>query len=125
MRGQALVTLIFFMVFATAVTTAAVFVIATNSISGAKFQEGTVAYQIAQSGADNALVRLLRDPSYPGETLSVGSGSAIVTITGTGTIADPYIILSKGKKGNFTKQIQVTAQYINSQMSVISQKELF
>ncbi len=125
MKGQALVTLIFFMVFATTVTTAAVFVIATNSISGAKFQEGSIAYEIAQSGADNALVRLLRNPAYTGETLSVGSGSAIVSVTGTGTVGDPYIILSKGMNGYFVKQIQVTAQLVNSQMSVISQKEIF
>lgn len=123
--GQALVTLIFFTIIATTVTTAAVLVIATNSISGARFQEGAITYQIAQSGADNALVRLLRNPSYTGETVSVGSGNAIITVTGTGTVPDPYIIVSKGQKGFYTKQIQVTATYVNDQMNVISQKEVF
>lgn len=128
MKGQALVTLIFFMVFATTVTTAAIFVIATNSISGAKFQEGAIAYQVAQSGADNALVRLLRNPTtYTGETgLTVGAGTADITVTGSGTVASPYIIVSKGKKGNFTKQLQVTAHFDNNQQLIVdSQKEIF
>lgn len=128
MKGQALVTLIFFMLFATTVTTAAVFVIATNSISGAKLQEGTIAYQAAESGIDNALVRLLRDPvHYTGETgLVVGSGTVDITISGAGTIANPYIILSKGKKGSFVKQIQATAHFDSMQQLILdSQKEVF
>lgn len=125
MRGQALVTMIFFTVIATTVTTAAIMVIAVNSLSGSKFQEGAIAYQIAQSGADEALIRLLRNPTYGGGNLSVGSGSATITVTGTGTAADPYQILSKGQLRNFVKQIQLSAVYEDEQLEVLSQKEVF
>lgn len=126
MKGQALVTLLFFMVIATTVTTAAILVIAVNSASGSKFQDGSVAYEIAQSGADNAVLRLLRDPSYSGEILPVGSGSATVTLTGSGTAADPYIILSVGQIGNFIKKVQVRASYNSDQeLDIISQTEVF
>ncbi len=126
MKGQALITLIFFSIIAMTVTTAAVLIIAVNSISGTKFQQSEVAYQTAQSGAENGLVRVLRDPAnYTGETLTVGSGSAEITKSGSGTSADPYIILSKGQVGNFTRQVQISATYINNQMTVISQKEIF
>lgn len=126
MKGQALVTLLFFMVIATTVTTAAVLVIVVNSASGSKFQDGSVAYQIAQSGADNAILRLLRDPGYSGEILPVGSGSATITRAGSGTAANPYIILSVGQIGNFIKKVQVRASYNNDQeLDIISQTEVF
>jgi hypothetical protein len=123
--GQTLVTLIFFMVIATTVTTAAILVITTNILSGSRFQEGTIAYQIADSGAENALIRILRDPSYEGETLSVGSGSATIQVDGEGTGMDPYIIISKGQKGSYIKRVEVTAVYENDELDVISRKEIF
>lgn len=125
MRGQTLVTLIFFMVIATTVTTAAILVITTNILSGSRFQEGTIAYQIADSGAENALIRILRDPSYAGETLSVGSGSATIQVTGQGTSIDPYIVISRGQKGSYIKRVEVTAVYENDELDVISRKEIF
>lgn len=125
MKGQALVTLIFFMVFATTVTTAAILVIFVNSLSGSRLQDGTVAYQTAQSGADNALIRLLRDPSYVGETLTIGSGSATISVTGSGTSASPYVITSTGNVNDFIKKVQVTATYEDNELSVVSQKEIY
>lgn len=121
MKGQALINLIFFTVIATTITTAAVIMIYINSISGARLQEGTIAFQIAQSGAETALLRLLRDPSYTGETVSVGSGNAVITVTGT----SPYVITSTGTKGNFIKKVEIQATYENNLLSVISRKEIY
>lgn len=123
MKGQALVTLIFFMLFATTITTAAIFVIATNSISGAKFQEGVIAYQVAESGADEAVLRFIRDPNYTGagETLIVGDGTAIVQRSGSG----PYVFLSTGRVGNFVKKVQVTVDFQNNTLTVLEKKEVF
>lgn len=126
MKGQALITLIFFTVIATTVTTAAIIMIAVNAQSGSKFQQGTIVYQIAQSGADEAMLRLLRDQSYTGQNnLSVGSGTVDITKSGSGTVVDPYIITSTGKSGNFIRKVEVKATYLDSALSVISQKEIF
>lgn len=125
MKGQALVTLIFFMVIATTVTTAAILVIAVNSISGTRLQEGVIAYQVAQSGADNALIRVLRDPTYTGETLNIGSGSATIQVAGSGTVASPYVITSKGRNGFYVKSVEVRATNQNDILNVISRKEIF
>jgi len=126
MKGQALVTLLFFMIIATTVTTAAVLVIVVNSMSGAKFQDGAIAYEVAKSGADNAILRLLRDPTYSGETLSVGGGTATITATGSGTVVSPYIATSSGQIGKFIKKVEVKAHYDNNNQLIIdSQKEIF
>jgi hypothetical protein len=127
MKGQALITLLFFMVIGVTVTSAAVGMVLVNSISGSKQQQGELAYQIAESGAENGLLRVLRTPppDYTGETLAIGLGQADITVTGAGTVAKPYVILSKGKIGNFLRQVQIQATYQNNLLSVISKKEVF
>ncbi len=124
-RGQALITLLFFTVIGVTVTSAAVVMLLVNSISGTKLQQGDVAYEIAQSGADNSLIRLLRDPTYTGETLAVGNGSATISVSGNGTIGSPFVILSKGTNGIFVREVQVTATYQNNLLTVSSRKEVY
>lgn len=124
-RGQALLTLLFFAIIGITVTSAAVVMILVNSLSGTKQQQGEIAYEIAQSGADNAVLRLLRNPSYTGETLTVGSGSATITATGSGTTNDPYIILSQGYFGTFIRKIQVTATYQGNVLNPTGRKEVY
>ena len=122
MKGQALITLLFFTVIATTVTSAAVMIILVNSLNGTKFQQGSIAYEIAQSGVENAKSRLLRDANYTGEVFPVGDGNATITVAKNGT---QYTILSKGQVGNFTRQIQVVATYSASLFTVSSQQEVY
>ena len=60
-RGQALVTLLFFVIISTIITSAAIVIILVNSTSVAKAQAGISAYYAAESGIENAFLRLLRD----------------------------------------------------------------
>lgn len=126
-QGQALITLLFFAIIGITVTSAAIMMIMVNSISGSKFQEGMIAYQIAESGAENGLLRVLRTPppTYTGETLTVGSGTASISVTGSGTGGSPYIITSTGQTGNFIRKIEVRATYVNNLLTVTSKREIF
>ena len=124
-RGQAMITLLFFTIIGVTVTSAAVVMILVNSLAGTKQQQGEVAYEIAQSGAENGLIRLLRDPIYTGETLTVGNGTATITVTGSGTSGDPYVILSKGQNGIFIRKVEIQATYENNLLSVTSRKEVY
>ncbi len=123
MKGQALITLLFFALIGTTIISAAIMMTLLNSLSGTKLQQGMVAYQIAKSGTENALIRLLRNPNYTGETFAVGNGSATIQVSGGG--ASPYTILSQGTLGNFVRKIQVIASYTNNRLTVISQQEVF
>lgn len=122
MKGQALIILLFFAVIAINVTAAATVIILINSLSGSKFQQGIIAYEIAQAGAENAKLRLLRDPNYTGESLNVGNGNAVVQVTNSG---DEYTILSQGKLGNFMRQIQITASYSANLLIFSSEEEVY
>lgn len=119
-RGQAIVTLLFFMIVAITITSGAIIIILTNSLSATKFDQGNETYYIAESGAENALIRLLRDPNYTGETLAIDSGNATISISGT----NPKIITSIGKIDNFSRTIQITADYTNNILTVQSWKEI-
>jgi len=124
-RGQALITLLFFTIVGITITSAAVVMILVNSLSGTKQQQGEIAYDIAQSGAENGLLRLIRNPAYTGETVSIGNGSATITVTGSGTVVSPFVILSKGTIGSFMREEQITATYQNNLLTVTKRGEAY
>jgi hypothetical protein len=119
--GQTLVVLMIFMTMAITVTSMAVVLIINNTQAASRIEQGLIAYNIAESGMENALMRLLRNPSYTGETLTINSGTATITVTGS----DPMTVLSIGRWNNFTRRIQTTASYVDGIMSVSSWGEVY
>lgn len=119
-RGQALVILLVFMAIAVTVTTAAVVMMIIGSTAASKYELSQVAYMTAESGAENAMLRLLRDPNYTGETLTIGSATATITVTGT----DPKTITSTGVSTGFSRQVKVIAGYANGILTVTSWSEI-
>lgn len=120
-NGQSLITLLFFMTIAITIISAATVVLFINAQGVTKFQEGTSVYYIAESGIENAILRLLRNPAYTGETLPVGDGSAEIQVVN----GDPIIITSKGTVGDFSRKIEVQAGYTNNVLTITSWKEIF
>lgn len=118
--GQSLVMLLIFMIIALTITSAAIAMIVINTRTTGKFAVGTIAYYAAESGAENAVLRLLRNPNYSGESMIVGDGSAIITVTGT----DPKTITSIGIVGNSSRTIQVIAGYVDNRFTISSWQEI-
>lgn len=118
-RGQALVTLIIFMVVAITITSAGVIAAIMNSRSATALEQGTLALQTANSGAENAILRLIRNPTYTGETITIGDGVATITVTGS----NPATILSVGQVGNFVRKVQVNTSGI-SFLTITSWREI-
>jgi Tfp pilus assembly protein PilX len=119
-RGQALVVLLFYMIIAITVTTTAIALAISNSISALKEEEGNHALEIAESGAENALLRLLRDNTYSGETVAIGNGSAQISITNGST----KTVTSVGTEGDFKRTIRVVAVITNGLLSIQSWSEM-
>lgn len=117
--GQALVTLLFFVIVATVTVSAAVGIAIANLQSSSSFDFGNKAYFIAESGIENAVIRLIRDPSYSGETMNIDNGTAVITVNGTST----YVIVSQGSVSGSIRKIQIQATYNNSVFTVNSWKE--
>ncbi|MFA5933459.1 MAG: hypothetical protein WCV81_04250 [Microgenomates group bacterium] len=119
-KGQTLITLLVFMVIAITVVTGAVAVTIINSEATSKVEIGENSYLLAQTGADNAVLRLLRNPNYTGETFSVGSGTVTITVSGTTT----KTIVSEGVMGNFRRKIQVVGTFSGHVFTVSSWNEI-
>lgn len=119
-KGQALITLLFFALISLTITTGAIIIIIINSISVSRFQEGTLAYYIAESGVENSLLRLLRDPNYTGETLTIGTSTAVITVTGS----NPKTVVSVGQNGNFKRTIQAQMTYSSGYYTFSNWKEI-
>ena len=121
-QGQALIMMLFFTLIGITVITSAVFIIITNSQGSSKVQQSTVAYSIAQSGAENAMLQLLRNPAYLGETMTIGDGTATIQVSSNnGT----FTITSTGQSGNFIKKVQVTGTYQNYVINFSPIKEIY
>jgi biopolymer transport protein ExbD len=119
--GQALVVLLFYMIVAITLSTTAVAVVLSNSLSVTRNEEGAHALELAEAGAENALIRLMRTTSYTGEVLTINGGSATVTVSGDN---NAKIATSSGVVGSFSRTIQVTASMANGVLSVTSWQEL-
>ncbi len=120
-EGIALVSVLIFSVVAMIVATAAVSVSVTHLISQTEFLAGQQALHNAQSGAENALLRILRDPQYLGETLTLENGTATITITGT---TDKTIEVT-GESGNSARTIRVITSNATGATEVTSWQEVF
>ncbi len=119
--GQTLVMLLVFVIISITITSAATVVVIVNSLGSQKMQQSLNAFYAAESGVENALLRLLRDPNYSGETLTVGDGSATITVSGSST----KTINVTGINGNFQRRIEVVCGYVNNVLTVSSWKEVF
>lgn len=117
--GQALVVLLFYMIIAITLTTTAVAVIVSNSMSVTRSEQGAHALELADAGAENAIIRLLRSTTYTGETLTIGSGTVVVSVTGT----TRKIIVSRATIAGFSREIQVTADITNGVLTIVAWEE--
>jgi len=116
-KGYALITLLFFMVISLTVVTGVAIVVLNNASSTSATEQGTLAYYAAETGAENALLRLIRDPNYAGETLNVDGGSVVIQVN-NGTIISTATVFRAVRK------IQVVTTNTNNQVNITSWKEI-
>lgn len=118
-KGQSLVTLLVFMAIAMAITAASMTVLLNTMESGTKYSDSLAALAISESGAENGLLRLVRNPNYTGEALTVGEGTATIEVN----LTYPMTIVSTGKVRNNIKQNILEIVYNIGILNVVSWKE--
>lgn len=123
-KGQAALTLIFFALVAMLVTSAAVMAIVGHNLTLSKMEQANSAYYTAETGIENALLRLLRQPDYQGETLIIDSQNrAIVTVESQPDL-NRYAIISQGQSYQTSHQIKAIIDYNDNVLQIISIEEL-
>ena len=119
-KGQALVILLIFIAMGLTVVVATVSTVINNSIVSSQYEIGQTAYFLAESGAEEAILRLLRDPEYMGGTLTMADGSITITVTGV----SPKTILSTSTVGTTIRKIQVIVSNADNILTVLSWREI-
>jgi type II secretory pathway component PulK len=116
-KGQAVITLLFFVAISVAIITAMSFIVFNNITAGANIEQGAVAYYAAETGAENALLRLLRDPDYAGETMIVDDSTVEIEV-------DAGVITSTATFENSVRKIEVQTVYNNNVLTISSWREI-
>lgn len=118
--GYMLTALLVFLVVIIIITTTSVLVSVSSLRSETYFDSGSEALAAADSGAENAILRLLRDPTYLGETLQVGNTDVIITVVGSA----PQVVTVVADSGSFERTVEVRLQRVDGMLQVTSWKEL-
>lgn len=103
-------TVIFIAVIGMFIATGAIFAVANALESSSSEELGALAFQAAESGIENSVLRLMRDPSYTGETMEIDEAS---TATVSVTTDTGITIQSIGTAGVVSKKIIARAHYDN------------
>lgn len=119
-KGQALVFLLFLVTLSVTITSAAIVTMIANSYSTNIYTQGNNAKTVAESGVENAILKLLRDPSYNGESIVVGEGTAVITVTGI----DQKTIVSEGSYFGNKRKVEVIVQIADDILTIQSWKEI-
>ncbi len=118
-HGQALITLIFFVLISVTIASGAIIMIAVNSMTLTKLQEGNISYDAAEAGIENAILRVVREPSYSGEVLTIGNLTVNITVTGS----NPKTIEAVGT-GNFKRKVSVQMTENSGRYTISNWKEI-
>jgi Tfp pilus assembly protein PilV len=120
--GMALVTVLIFSAIAMIVVVTGISLVTITTQSSREFLQGQEALHITESGVENALMRLLRDPTYSGEVLTVGEGTATIVVD---QFNGDRTITVTGEVGSAIRQIEVQSMDESGITSVVSWKEVF
>lgn len=118
-RGLALITILVFGALAMIVIIFGVTLMVIQTDSARQFLAAQKTLAIAESGMENALLRLLRNPNYSGETLTFPNGTATIVVTSE---MGSKIVTVTADSENFLDSIRTIQAVISEQdgQSIIS-----
>ena len=118
-NGQTLIALLIFILVAMTITISSTAITIINLQGNASAENGEQALLNANSGIENALMILQRNPSYSGGTMIVDNGTDTITISGSTFLT----ITSVGTAGNNQRSITADATYNSNILTVTSWSE--
>lgn len=77
----------------------------------------------AESGADEAIIKLLRDPNYDGETLNINESVVVISVT-AGASPGELVIVSEASENNLIRKVEVSTEFVNNILTVTSWKQI-
>lgn len=120
-KGEVLIMLVIIITVLTIITTAAVALAFSTTRDTTTFTLGEKALTIAESGVENAILNLLRDPSYTGDSnLPIGPGNVTIVVSGSA----PYTITSTGVVGDMVRRVEAQVGPVANKLTVLNWQEI-
>ncbi|PIS22322.1 hypothetical protein COT50_02560 [candidate division WWE3 bacterium CG08_land_8_20_14_0_20_41_10] len=120
--GQILTSVLVFMAFGLSVIALSATLTVINIQNTAKLAQSEQASNYAEAGAEEAILRLIRDPAYSGGSLPLSADTVIgITVTGVG---DSRTIISTATYNGFTKKVQAVVSLANNKATLVSWKQI-
>lgn len=120
-KGQTLVSLLI-IIAVTVLAVASAIVSASLSSTTAITTISDKVYYAAETGAEEALIKLLRDPGYSGETFDLEGVNVEVSVTSP--TPTERVITSIASTNSIKRRVDVSAQFLNNILTVTSWDEM-
>ncbi|OGY24841.1 MAG: hypothetical protein A2864_02870 [Candidatus Woykebacteria bacterium RIFCSPHIGHO2_01_FULL_39_12] len=119
-KGQALVSIVVLAAAAAVIAAGAALTAISLSKTAALSKDSDKVYYLAESGAEEALLALLRDPTYTGNNQKLDNTSVVISVTGI----NQKTIISEAFNNNVKRRVEVLAQFTNNILTITSWKEI-
>ncbi len=119
--GMALTTVLVFSAVAIIIITLGITLTVIQASSSRQFIAAEQALTLAEAGMENALIRLIRDPNYSGETLTLTAGTATITVVADGT---NRIVTVVGENATASRHLQAIVAEENGSSVLTSWQEI-
>lgn len=119
-KGQTLVSLLIIIAVTILAVASAIVSASLSSTTAITAISGKVYYS-AETGAEEALIKLLRDPSYLGETLDLAGINVEITVSSPSLTE--RVITSTASTNSIKRRVDVSAQFLNNILTVTSWDE--
>ncbi len=93
-----------------------------NSLAATSTALGMSASRLAEGALEDTFLRLIRDPTYAGGTFNLDGGSATVNVVNTDGTRD---ITVTAEVGNYRRKYQAQVLFMETEMTILSWKEVF
>jgi len=120
-KGQALVSLLIIIAVAVLAVASAIVSASISSTTAITTISDRVYYS-AETGAEEALIKLLRDPIYSGEILDIDEVRVEVAVSSPTPVE--RIVSSTASANNVKRRVAISAEFVNNILTVTSWEEV-
>lgn len=121
-KGQAIPTLLFFLIVGTTIASATAVVMAVNLLSTSRINQGMVALSAAEAGVENAILMLLRDPAFSETQLTIDDIKVKIKVESSGS---RRTVISEAVRDNLRRTVEVEAEFKDEKLHTTSWQEVF
>lgn len=119
-KGQTMVMVVLLTVVVASVASAVVALVTTNALNVMREERGNQALLTAETGVEEGLLRLLRDPNYAGGVLTTAKGSATVLVEGGAA----KTVSSEAVVGGYVRRVEAQVRIEQGRLFIDSWREM-